>query len=69
MSPLDNQIRSALEQSPHFLGHELRVETAEGRVTLRGVVRSYYHKQMAQETLRGMAGVDRIENELEVNWS
>ena len=69
MSPLDHQIRDALEQNPHLLGRNLRFEAREGRVTLKGVVRSYYQKQMAQESLRDVAGVDLIENQLEVTWS
>jgi osmotically-inducible protein OsmY len=68
MSALDNQIRDALEQNPHLLGRNLRFESREGRVTLKGVVQSYYQKQMAQESLRGVSGVDLIENQLEVNW-
>jgi hypothetical protein len=35
---------------------------------LRGVVRSYYQKQMAQEVLLGLEGVEHIENQLEVEW-
>ncbi len=69
MSPLDNQIRSALEQSPHLTGRKLRFETSDGRVILKGVVRSYYQKQMAQESLRELDGVGQIENQLEVTWS
>lgn len=69
MSPLDHQIRSALEQSPHLTGRKLRFETSDGRVILKGVVRSYYQKQMAQESLRELDGVDLIENQLEVSWS
>jgi len=68
MSPLDHQIRDALEQNPYLLGRKLRFEASEGRVTLKGVVRSYYQKQMAQESLRDVAGVDLIENQLEVTW-
>ena len=48
MSPLDHQIRDALEQSPHLFGRTLRFEASEGRVTLKGVVRSYYQKQMVK---------------------
>jgi osmotically-inducible protein OsmY len=44
-------------------------ETADGRVTLHGTVRSYYHKQMAQESLRRLSGVGEIENRLEVSWA
>lgn len=69
MSPLDHQIRNALDQSPHLLGRNLRFEASDGRVTLKGVVRSYYQKQMAQESLRDVAGVAQIENQLEVSWA
>ncbi len=36
---------------------------------LRGTVKTYYHKQMAQEALRRVEGVDQIENQVEVAWS
>ena len=36
---------------------------------LRGVVNSYYQKQMAQEAIRRVEGVQSIENHLEVDWS
>jgi osmotically-inducible protein OsmY len=58
-----------LEQNPHLLGRNLRFEASDGRVTLKGIVRSYYQKQMAQESLRDVAGVDAIENQLEVSWT
>ena len=35
-------------------------------MTLRGVVQSYFQKQMAQEALRHVDGVHEILNELEV---
>jgi osmotically-inducible protein OsmY len=35
-------------------------------VILRGVVRSYFQKQMAQEAVRRISGVEEIHNELEV---
>lgn len=69
MSPVDFQIQSALEQNPYFSARHLRFENAQGRVILRGEVRSYYQKQMAQESLRGVSGVDAIENQLQVNWA
>jgi osmotically-inducible protein OsmY len=69
MSPIDFQIQNALEQNPFFSAHKLRFETSQGRVTLHGTVRSYYHKQMAQESLRNLAGVAEIENRLEVSWA
>ncbi len=66
---LDSLISSAIERSPHLHRRDLRFETHEGRVVLRGTVSSYYQKQMAQEALRRLKGVDHIENRLEVNWA
>jgi osmotically-inducible protein OsmY len=67
--PLDNRVLTALEQNPYLTRRNLRFETAAGRVTLRGVVNSYFQKQMAQEALRHVDGVDEIANELEVCWA
>ena len=67
--PLDHRVLSALEQNPHVPGRNLRFETEQGRVTLRGVVGTYFQKQMAQEALRRVEGVQEIANELEVCWS
>ena len=47
---------------------DLRVEAREGVVRLEGAVRSFFHKQMAQETIRRLDGVERIENCLQVEW-
>ena len=58
-----------METHPHLKRRNVRIETQEGRVVLRGTVKSYYHKQMAQEALRRLEGVSQIENQLEVNWS
>jgi osmotically-inducible protein OsmY len=65
---LDKLVAEALNQSPHFSRRTVRFETQEGDVVLRGTVKSYYHKQMAQEVLRRVDGVRRIENQLEVDW-
>lgn len=67
--PLTKRISSAIEHHPHLTRRNLRFEAREGRVVLRGTVKSYYHKQMAQEALRKLEGVNQIENHLEVAWS
>ena len=67
--PLDNRVLTALERSPYIARRNFRFETAAGRVTLRGVVHSYFQKQMAQEALRHVDGVAEIANELEVSWA
>ena len=64
--PLDDKVLIALERNPHVCGRSLRFETESGRVTLRGVVHTYFQKQMAQEAVRHIDGVDEICNELEV---
>jgi len=65
--PLDDRVLTALERNP-YVGRSLRFETSAGRVTLRGTVNTYFQKQMAQEALRNVDGIDEITNELEVCW-
>ena len=64
--PLDDRIFTALERNPHLMGRSLRFEAEQGKITLKGTVRSYYQKQMAQEALREVDGIAEIHNELEV---
>jgi osmotically-inducible protein OsmY len=66
---LTTRISSAIENSPHLMRRKVHFEAHQGRVVLRGTVKSYYQKQMAQEALRRLEGVDHIENNLEVAWS
>ena len=65
---LIEQIQGALSRSPYISARDLRVEAREGVVRLEGAVRSFFHKQMAQETIRRLDGVERIENCLQVEW-
>jgi len=65
-TPLNHKVSTALSQNPYLSGRTLRFETEAGRVILRGEVQSYFQKQMAQESLRHVDGVDEIFNELEV---
>jgi len=44
----------------------LSVDYREGVVTLRGEVTTYYHKQVAQESLRRIAGIVTIVNLVDV---
>jgi len=66
MPPLDDRVLTALEGNPYLSHRNLRFETSSGRVTLRGVVGTYFQKQMAQEAIRYVDGVSEIANELEV---
>ena len=67
-SLLGEKVTHALRKNPYLQARNLRIEASDGRVTLRGKVTSWYQKQMAQETLLRLDGVDRVENHLEVNW-
>jgi osmotically-inducible protein OsmY len=62
------QVQGALSRSPYISARDLRVEAREGVIRLEGAVRSFFHKQMAQETIRRLDGVERIENCLQVEW-
>jgi osmotically-inducible protein OsmY len=68
-SQLVEKVSSVLQDNPHVPYRNLRFEASQGQVVLRGVVRSYYQKQMAQEAVCNVEGVEGIENQLEVDWS
>lgn len=66
---LSERVTTALAASPHVPGSKLRVEAADGAVRLHGSVSTFFEKQMAQELVRRLDGVDRIENLLQVSWT
>lgn len=68
-SQLADRAQVALEQNPHLPRRLVQLETQDGRVILKGTVKSYFQKQMAQESLRRIEGVEEIENQLQVHWS
>ena len=68
-SHLRDRVEKAIEDAPHLNRQQLRFEAKEGHVTLKGTVGTYFQKQMAQEALRRIEGVDEISNQLEVCWS
>lgn len=59
-------VETALSRSAHLSGKNLRIEIHEEEIVIRGVVRSYYQKQLAQESVKSIEGVGRIMNEIEV---
>jgi osmotically-inducible protein OsmY len=63
---LRDRIHLTLTRDPHVGGRPVGFELVENDVHLTGSVRSYYQKQMAQESLRGIEGLGRIVNRLEV---
>lgn len=59
-------VRRRLHKSAYPPLRALESEFHEGVVTLRGRVTSHHLKQMAQESVRHLAGVDEVANRIEV---
>ncbi len=51
-----------------FRTRAIALSATHGIVILRGEVQSYYEKQLAQEVVRRLGGVERVENQLEVAY-
>ncbi|MDX1948542.1 MAG: BON domain-containing protein [Pirellulaceae bacterium] len=67
-STLAQRVEGAIHTNPYLSGRRLRFEAEGGRVVLHGIVATYFQKQMAQEMLRRIEGVEEIDNHLEVSW-
>ena len=65
---LADRVDQAIQTNPYVSGRLLRFETDGGRVVLQGSVGSYFQKQMAQEVVRRVEGVEEVDNCLEVLW-
>ena len=65
---LNERLEKAICNNPRFNGRSLRFEAVDGKVILKGKVSTFFEKQLAQESLRGIEGIDRIDNDLEVTW-
>ena len=65
---LADRVDQAIQTNPYVSGRTLRFETDGGRVVLQGSVRTYFQKQMAQEVVRRVEGVEEVDNCLEVLW-
>jgi osmotically-inducible protein OsmY len=64
------RITTAIESNPHVRSRKVRIDADNDRVVvLEGHVDSFFQKQMAQEAIRRVDGVSRIENRLTVNWA
>ena len=66
---LFQEVQNAVVHNPHLKRRAVHFNTENGKVTIRGSVKSYFEKQMAQEALRKIDGVTMIINDLEVQWS
>ncbi|MFN7730474.1 MAG: hypothetical protein ACK5OB_01130 [Pirellula sp.] len=64
---LQQTAQMLLRTSPFQELHALDVVIDDHALRLRGQVMSYFHKQIAQETIRSVAPGVIVENELEVH--
>ncbi len=75
LSPVadDHQLRDdvahALRATGRFAASRVNVHANNGVVRLRGRVRSYYHKQVAQAAATSVLGDRQLVNEIQVDAS
>ncbi|MGO8746672.1 MAG: BON domain-containing protein [Thermoguttaceae bacterium] len=60
------EARERLRQSPYMPVRSLSCEFDRGVLRLRGSLSSFYQKQLAQEAVVGLSGVEEIVNEVAV---
>ena len=63
---LAERIYAVLERSAFFDGRRIKLDIADGKVVVTGVLPSYYQKQMVRQHLADIPGVREIHDELEV---
>ena len=57
---------SRLNQSPYAPVRQIHCGFDQGVLVLHGRLRSFFHKQVAQETVANLEGVRLVRNEIEV---
>ena len=63
---LQHRVNFVLKNCPYLVRRDIQCEIIDQDVVLKGSVRTYYEKQMAQEALRKVTGVRSVLNELTV---
>ena len=65
---LEQRARDLLEQHSHFRGRAslFQYECDRNVLTVRGIVPTFYLKQLLQAALKGLEGVVRIDNQVAV---
>ena len=68
---LTHQAECLVRKHPHFQGssYPLEFRSFERVLVINGRVPSYYLKQLLQSSLSGINGIDRIINEVIVDYS
>ena len=63
---LQELAEGCLRRNPYLALKNVACDCREGVLVLRGCLPSYYLKQVAQEVVARLEGVERIENQIEV---
>ena len=63
---LHAHVHFVLSKNPFVGLRDVQFEIDQQDVILKGAVKTYYQKQMAQESLRGVQGIRAISNQLTV---
>jgi hypothetical protein len=63
---IESAVRQRLHQSPYGELRRLRCSWHAGKLILRGPVSCYYLKQLAQQQVQGLVGVEAIDNRVTV---
>ncbi len=64
---VEREAMMAFHLEPHVRPEAVTCRFHEGTLMLRGQVTCYYHKQLAQSVVTGIAGVERVVNRLVVS--
>lgn len=61
-----NTVTRRLRASPYPAVTRVQCDFDRGSLTLRGQVRTFYEKQIAQETVADLDGIDQVVNGIKV---
>ena len=64
---LETAVKEELDFEPKVDAESVAVQAADGTVTLRGTVGSFFEKRAAQKAAEGVWGVVKVDNKLEVH--
>ncbi|HVJ69817.1 MAG TPA: BON domain-containing protein [Caulifigura sp.] len=64
---LASSIKSAIDQVGRFAFRRIDVTAVNGKVVLRGFVKTWFQKQLAQHVALQVPGVNRLDNSLIVD--
>jgi hypothetical protein len=64
--PTERTARQRLAKTGYRTLQSVECSFRDGRMILRGEVPSYYHKQLAQESIRNTPHITQIVNQIEV---